>query len=110
MSFTGLLRDSFTPYTLTVTDDGMGGFTQTWSAGTAFQGRLSILRADERLSADKTTVIATHKLFCDSDVTLAEQSRVIYSTRTFEVKAVQLPSNLTGGIGHLEVTLMEIDG
>jgi len=109
MSFTGLLRDSFTPYTLAVADDGMGGQTSTWSAGTAFQGRLSILKADERLGPDKTTVIATHKLYCNSDVTLIEQSRVTCSTRTFEVRAVQLPSNLSGGIGHLEVTLMEID-
>jgi head-tail adaptor len=109
MTFTTLLKDSFTPQTMAYTDDGVGGFVETLTSGTAFPGRLSVLGADERLGADKTTVIATHKLYCDASVSLTEQGRVTLGSRTFEIKGIQLPSNLSSGIGHQEVTLMEID-
>jgi SPP1 family predicted phage head-tail adaptor len=109
MSFTQLLKDSFTPYTLAVTDDGVGGQTQTWTAGTAFQGRLSIMGANERLAADKVTVYATHRLYCDASVTLNATDRVTFDGRTFEVRSVQKPSELSSGIGHLEADVLETD-
>jgi hypothetical protein len=101
VAFTALIKDSFTPQTMAYTDDGMGGFTETLTSGTAFPGRLSRLSAAERFGPDKTTVIATHKLYCEGRVTLG--------SRTFEIKGIQLPSNLSSGIGHQEVTVMEID-
>jgi head-tail adaptor len=109
VAFTALIKDSFTPQTMAYTDDGMGGFTETLTSGTAFPGRLSRLSAAERFGPDKTTVIATHKLYCDASVTLTEQGRVTLGSRTFEIKGIQLPSNLSSGIGHQEVTVMEID-
>ena len=107
--FTALLKDSFTPYTVTYADDGVGGQVETASAGTAFQGRLSILSASERLAADKTTVYATHKLYCDASVSIADDGKILFGTRTFQVKSVLKPSELSTGIGHLEVTLLELD-
>ena len=109
MAFTNLLRDSFTPQTLAYADDGVGGFTETFTSGTAFPGRLSKLSAAERFGPDKTTVIATHKLYCDASVSLTEQGRITLGSRTFEIKGIQLPSNLSSGIGHQEILLMEID-
>ncbi len=109
MSFSSLLKDTFTPYTLGVTDDGVGGQVEAWTAGTAFKGRLSILGANERLSADKTTVYATHKLYCDASVTLNATDRVTFDSRTFEVRSVQKPSELSSGIGHLEADVLETD-
>jgi head-tail adaptor len=109
MSFTSLLKDSFVPYTLTVADDGVGGQVETWTAGTAFQGRLSILSANERMSSDKVTVYATHRLYCGASVSLTAQGRITFDGRTFEIKSIQKPSELSSGIGHLEVDLLEID-
>jgi head-tail adaptor len=109
MSFTSLLKDSFVPYTLAVTDDGVGGPAQTWTVGTAFQGRLSIMGANERLAADKVTVYATHRLYCDASVSLTEQGKITFDGRTFQIKAIQKPSELGSGIGHLEVDVLEID-
>jgi hypothetical protein len=115
MGFTQLLKDTFTPYTLAVTDDGVGGQTQTWTAGTAFQGRLSTLSGygkyanTESVSADKITVYATHCLYCDASVTLTETSKLMNGSRTFHIKSIRLPSNLSTGIGHQEVDLLEID-
>jgi hypothetical protein len=111
----GLFNNTFTPYTLTVTDDGVGGPAQAWTAGTAFQGRLSMLSGygkyanTESVSADKITVYATHRLYCDASVTLAETSKLMNGSRTFQIKSIRLPSNLSTGIGHQEVDLLEID-
>ncbi len=108
MGFTNLLKDTFTPYTLGYTDDGVGGQVEAWTAGTAFKGRISILSAAERMGADKTTVFASHKLYCDPSVSLTTNGRVVCGTHTYEIKTIQLPSNESTGIGHQEVTLLEI--
>lgn len=109
MSFTSLLKDSFVPYTLAVTDDGVGGQTEAYTAGTAFQGRLSILSASERLGADKVTVYATHRLYCDASVSLTEQGKITFDGRTFQIRTILKPSELGTGIGHLEVDVLELD-
>jgi hypothetical protein len=114
MGFTQLLKDTFTPYTLAYTDDGMGGQTEAYTAGTAFQGRLSTLSVygkyanTESVSADKITVYATHRLYCDASVSLTEQGKIMTGTRTFQIKSIRLPSNLSTGIGHQEVDVLEI--
>ncbi|MDD5510907.1 MAG: head-tail adaptor protein [Dehalococcoidales bacterium] len=109
MGFTSLLKDTFVPYTLTVTDDGVGGQVETWTEGTAFQGRLSILSASERLGADKVTVYASHRLYCDASVSLSEDDKVTFDSRTFQVRTIQKPSELGTGIGHLEIDVLELD-
>uniref|UniRef100_A0A6M3KH89 Putative head-tail joining protein n=1 Tax=viral metagenome TaxID=1070528 RepID=A0A6M3KH89_9ZZZZ len=103
----GLLTETFYPQTLTSTDDGMGGVTQAWADGTAFKGRLSSLPVAERMSADKLTVYASHKLFCDySSISEKDRIRNLDSTRYFEIKGIVSPSNMNH---HLEITLLEID-
>ena len=102
----GLLIETFTPQTLAETDDLQGGVTVAYADGTAFRGRLSSLPIDERMSADKVTVYASHKLFC-ANQTIAETSRIRNSdsTRYFQIKGVVNPSNNND---HLEITLLEI--
>ena len=104
----GLLIETFYPQTLTEVDDGMGGTVSTWADGTAFRGRLSSLPVAERMSADKLTTYASHKLFCDYSSSLTEDDRIRNSdsTRYFEVKGIVNPSNSNH---HLELTLLEID-
>ena len=104
----GLLIETFYPQTLTETDDLQGGVTQAWADGTAFRGRLSSLPVAERMSADKLTTYASHKLFCDYSSSLSEATRIRNSdsTRYFEIKGIVNPSNSNH---HLELTLLEID-
>lgn len=109
MGFTQLLKDTFVPYTLAVADDGVGGQTETWTAGTSFQGRLSTMSASERMGADKTTVYATHRLFCDASVSLTDDGKITFDGRTFQIRTIQKPSELSTGIGHLEVDVLELD-
>lgn len=101
----GLLVDTFTRQTVAETTDDMGGFTNAWSDGTTFEGRLSAMPIGERMSADRVTVYATHRLYCES-LTITEKDRVTLGSRTFEVKAVRNPSNIDH---HLEIDLLEID-
>ena len=103
----GLLIETFYPQTLTETDDGQGGVTTAWADGTAFRGRLSSLPVAERMSADKLTTYASHKLFCNNQtITEAYRVRNSDSSRYFEIKGIVNPSNSNH---HLELTLLEID-
>ena len=103
----GLLIETFTPQTLTETDDGQGGTVSIFSDGTAFRGRLSSLPINEQFNADKTTVFASHKLYANH-FTLTEVSRIRNSdsTRYFAIKGVVNPSNSND---HLEILVLELD-
>ena len=107
MISSGLLIETFYPQTLTETADGQGGVTSSYADGTAFRGRLSSLPINERMSADKTTVFASHKLYCDNQ-TITETARIRNSdsSRYFEIKGIVNPSNSND---HLEITVLEID-
>ncbi len=103
----GLLIETFTPQTLAETSDSQGGVTSAWTDGTAFRGRLSSLPIDERMSQDKQTVFASHKLYCNNQtITEAYRIRNSDSTRYFQVKAVVNPSNNSD---HLEILVLELD-
>ena len=103
----GLLIETFTPQTLTETADDQGGVTTGWADGTAFRGRLSSLPIDERMSADKVTVYASHKLYCNNQtITEVQRIRNSDSTRYFQIKGVINPSNSSN---HLEILVLELD-
>ncbi len=108
-TFESLLIDTFTPQKHTETTDNQGGFTKAWVDGTTFEGRLSKLKVEEMMAQDKETAIATHKVYCLTDVDVDPEDRITLSTRTFLVVGPQRPSNLTTD-GHLEITVREIDG
>jgi|GEM_PF-2038728 len=102
-----LLIETFYPQTVTETADGQGGVTTSWADGTAFKGRLSSLPISERMSADKVTVFASHKLYCNyQTLTEAQRIRNNDSTRYFQIKSVINPSNVND---HLEILLLELD-
>ena len=108
MSFESLLIDTFTPQTKTETTDSQGGVTTAWTDGATFKGRLSMLSVQEKLSQDKETAVATHKLFCLATVDVDPDDQVKLGTRVFIVVGVQRPSNLTVN-GHLEILVREVD-
>lgn len=101
-----LLIDTFTPQTPTVSADNVGGATSSWANGTAFKGRLSAVKAEERMNADKTTVYATHKVYCQIQSGLDETCRLTLGSRTFEIVGIVKPSNLA--TGHMEITVKEV--
>ena len=67
------------------TADGMGGFTETWADVKDIKGVLCNVRGDERVSADKLTVISTHNFYIDYESGITEEDRFTTSTRTFKI-------------------------
>ena len=105
----GLLIETFTPQTLAETSDSQGGVTTVWTdvSNGAFRGRLSSLPIDERMSQDKTTVFASHRIYCNNQtITEAARIRNSDSTRYFQIKGVVNPSNSND---HLEILVLELD-
>jgi len=103
----GLLIETFYPQTITEVADGQGGTTTSYADGIAFRGRLSSLPIDERMSQDKQTVFASHKLYCNNQtITEAYRIRNSDSTRYFQIKGVINPSNAND---HLEILVLELD-
>lgn len=77
---------------LTQTANDMGGFVDTWTTHLTISGRIRPLNGTEKLSADKTTLFATHKLYCNvADIT--ERDRVSFSGKVYEIKFVSNPMN-----------------
>ena len=103
--FTGLLIETFYPQTLTQTSDGQGGFTEAWTDGTPFRGRLSSLSSYEKMSSNKIILDSSHKLFCDWS-SYSPTSRIRNATRYFTINGLVNPSNINH---HLEIFLKEVD-
>lgn len=100
-----LLVDTFTPQSPSRSTDAAGGETISWSDGTDFKGRLSTIKAEERMNADKTTVFATHKVYCQVQ-TIDETYQLKLDSRIFQIVGVVKPSNLD--TGHLEILVKEV--
>lgn len=88
-------------------DDGAGSKTTTWEGKRRITGTLVEITGDERLSADKLTVIRTHKFYIDFPVgiIITEEDRFYYGERILKVEHV-------GNIGasrskELKITLNE---
>lgn len=102
-----MLRDSFIPQTITRTADGVGGFTEVWTDGPAFNGLLTTMSASRRLSADKATVYGSDTLICRATVALSPTMRIKYGSRIFQIRSVSKPTmfNLNK---HIEADLLEV--
>jgi len=71
----------------TEADDGMGGKTLTWAGLRKITGVLSTIRGNERLSADKLTVIADYYFYIDYPIgeTITEEDIFQYGIRKFKI-------------------------
>ena len=67
--------------------DGMGGAVLIWSGLRKFKGTLSTISGDERLSADKLTVIQTQNFYIDYPIgiTLTEEDELYWGQRRFKI-------------------------
>jgi len=71
----------------TEVSDGMGGVTTSWAGLRYITGVLSTIRGNERLSADKLTVIADFNFYIDFPigVTITEEDKFIKDTKTYKI-------------------------
>lgn len=70
-----------------LTDDAMGGHTETWADVIDIKGVLCNISGNERLSADKLMVIATQNFYIDylHGETITEEDRFSLGTRIFKI-------------------------
>lgn len=104
----GLFNQTLTLQSKTAVDDGMGSRVETWADLGSFRGRISPLtRIDnqERLMQDKTTMITTHRIYCDP-MTVTPNNRIRWGTYYFEIIAITNPSE---EYHHLEIDAREIN-
>lgn len=77
----------------TTADNGIGGKSETWNDHLTILGKIRPLNGNERFSADKVTLYATHRLYCTlADIT--ELDRVVYNNQTYEIKYINNPMNM----------------
>ena len=71
----------------TAITDSMGGKTHTYVTVKTIKGVLATVRGDERLSADKLTVIADFNFYMDypKGYTISESDKFNFGTRTFKI-------------------------
>ena len=74
----------------TETRDAAGGYTIVWADVIDIKGVLCNISGNERLSADKLTVIATQNFYIDflHGETITEEDRFSLGTRTFKINYV----------------------
>ena len=90
-----------------LTDDAMGGKIETWADVRNIKGVLCTIDGDERLSADKLTVISSHHFYIDflHGETISATDRFSMGTRTFKIK---YPNNIGANTNRkLKITLLE---
>lgn len=65
--------------------DDYGGVTEDWALQQTIDGRLRPLSGDKKLSAEKDTIFATHKFYCEpTDIKPGDQIRkddVVYKVK-----------------------------
>jgi len=91
----------------TESPDGMGGHTLDWADVVDVKGVLCTIDGDERLAADKLTVISTHHFYIDflHGETITEVDKFSMGTRIFKVVYV---NNLGANTDRkLKITLKE---
>ena len=101
----GLYNQILTLQSFTTTGDGAGGTVETWTDTGSFKGRISSLSAQEKMAQDKTTHIATHKIFCDN-MSVSPQDRIKWGIYYFEIIGISNPAEM---YHHLEILVKEID-
>ena len=87
--------------------DGMGGFVEGWAGLRNITGVLSTIRGDERLSADKLTIIADFNFYIDFPigVTITEADIFVRGTTTYKIVYI---NNLGANQNNkLKITLKE---
>ena len=90
MSIGSLCVSTVSVERVTRTDDGKGGWTESWSAtAPALPCRIQPLSAAEIARYATVQVEVTHRVYFEGAPDVIPPDRLIYGTRTFEVKGVR---------------------
>ena len=89
MAIEDLYNITFSVQRLTNAQDAIGGESGTWAnLSTGNIGRYRLLSGTEREYAGRQGVMSTHRLYCESSVTIIEADRVVIGSLTFDVQYI----------------------
>lgn len=91
----------------TTVSDGMGGFVETQESLRNITGVLSTIKGDERLSADKLTVISSHYFYVDFPIGLTITAEHIFQYGTRKFKIIYIANLGVNQNKRLRITLKE---
>ncbi len=86
MSFTGLLNAEMSVLSRVITADAYGGQSVTTSTvHTARLCRVDTLTNEQQAILSRSGIIATHKFFCEGDLTIAAENEIVFNSTTYRV-------------------------
>ncbi len=97
-----IYKAGFTIQQLATTRNNIGGVVENWSTKTIIDGYLRDLSGDERSLANRNTVIATHRFYCDP-VDVTEKDRLVYEDDEYDILYVSQKD-----AGNIKFTQMEL--
>ena len=99
MSVSTMIRDngiSVTVSTRSATSvDAVGSRTDTYGTNTVVTGFVQISSATQQVEAGAQRVAATAVIYFEPSVTITQNDRVIFDSRTFDVVSVRTPDQKT---------------
>ena len=93
----------------TSVSDGMGGYVNGYAGVRNITGVLSTIRGDERLSADKLTIIADFHFYIDFPIGITINEADIFQRGTTTYKIVYINNIGANQNNKLKITLKEED-
>jgi len=88
-----LLKDTVTVYSVTeVESTATGEFVKVQSTGFDIKARISPLSARESYYNQKLNLDTTHKMYCEYSTLFNKLDRVLFNSKTYEIKGIINPS------------------
>ena len=85
----GILNKRITIQQNVETDNGRGGFTESWEDVGTYWAEIKPLFAKQIFEYRSLNVHATHQIKVRANVIIDEDDQIIYGSRTFEVLTVE---------------------
>ena len=106
MAFSGLLNKTCTIQTVTRAKDQYGSSDETvTNTATNVPCRMQPMSGREQSIYSSDRAVATHKMFCETDVAITEDNRIVFNGSSFDVEFVK---NVDFMDHHYELELREI--
>lgn len=102
--FTGLLNIEVDVRSRTVTADAYGGQSVSYSTiYTARPSRVDTLSAEAQVILSRSGIIATHKFFCEGDLTIVAENEIVFNSTAYRVTNVIDSGAMPNTTHHLTV-------
>ena len=102
--FTGLLNAEIAVRTRTVTADTYGGQSISYSTiYTLRPARINSLSMEQQAILSRSGIVATHKFFCEGDLTIVAENEIVYGGSAYRVTNVISPNDNLNNPHHLTV-------